>query len=129
MPISRSPLHSKARRRASASSRVEFQPKLILTVPVRPSPQRNLELPAAVSGSVQAAQVEKARAGSGNIQFAGKLTVKPDADACVYVSCGSAVYEAFCMEDDGFAVNVPEGTTPESVIYNVGGVPQMFQIN
>ena len=94
-----------------------------------PSPQRNVQLPAAVSGSVQAAQVEKARAGSGNIQFAGKLTVKPDADACVYVSCGSAVYEAFCMEDDGFAVNVPEGTTPESVIYNVGGVPQMFQIN
>ena len=37
--------------------------------------------------------------------------------------------EAFCMEGDGFAVNVPEGTTPESVIYNVGGVPQMFQIN
>lgn len=102
---------------------------LIQNVPVMPSPQRNLELPAAVSGSVQAAQVEKARAGSGNIQFAGKLTVKPDADACVYVSCGSAVYEAFCMEDDGFAVNVPEGTTPESVIYNVGGVPQMFQIN
>ena len=102
---------------------------LIQNVPVMPSPQRNLELPAAVSGSVQAAQVEKARAGSGNIQFAGKLMVKPDADACVYVSCGSAVYEAFCMEDDGFAVNVPEGTTPESVIYNVGGVPQMFQIN
>ena len=102
---------------------------LIQNVPVMPSPQRNLELPAAVSGSVQAAQVEKARAGSGNIQFAGKLTVKPDADACVYVSCGSAVYEAFCMEDDGFAVNVPEGTIPESVIYNVGGVPQMFQIN
>ena len=102
---------------------------LIQNVPVMPSPQRNLELPAAVSGSVQAAQVEKARAGSGNIQFAGKLTVKPDADACVYVSCGSAVYEAFCMEDDGFAVNIPEGTIPESVIYNIGGVPQMFQIN
>ena len=47
---------------------------------------------------------------------------------CVYVVCSGVVYEAFCLEADGFAVNVPETATPEFVIYNIGGVPQMFQI-
>ena len=102
---------------------------LIQNVPVMPSPVRNMELPAAHSGSVEIAQVEKARAGSGCVQYAGQLQVKPDADACVYVVCDGIVYEAFCLENDGFAVNVPEGTIPQSVIYNIGGVPQMFEIN
>ena len=102
---------------------------LIQNVPVMPSPVRNMELPAAHSGSVEIAQVEKARAGSGCVQYAGQLPVQPDADACVYVVCDGIVYEAFCLENDGFAVNVPEGTIPQSVIYNIGGVPQMFEIN
>ena len=102
---------------------------LIRNVPVMPSPRRDLELPAAVSGSIQVTQVEKARAGSGNVQFAGTLTETPDADTCVYTVCDGIVYEAFCMEGNGFAVNVPEGATPQYVIYNIGGVPRMFQIN
>ncbi len=99
---------------------------LIQNVPVMPSPVRSLTLPAEISGSVAVSQPEKARAGSGCVQFTGTLPVKPDADACVYVVCSGVVYEAFCLEEDGFAVNVPEGSTPESVIYNIGGVPQML---
>jgi len=102
---------------------------LIQNVPVMPSPARNIELPTAVSGSAEAKPVDKARAGSGCVQFAGNLPVKPDAGSCVYVVCSGAVYEAFCLENDGFAVNVPETATPEYVIYNIGGVPQMFEIN
>ena len=102
---------------------------LIQNVPVMPSPVRNVELPAAVSGSMEVSKAEKARAGSGCVQFTGKLDAKPDADACIYVVCDGTVYEAFCLEEDSFAVNVPEGTQPQYVIYNIGGVPQMFQIN
>ena len=94
-----------------------------------PSPVRNVELPAAVSGSMEVSKAEKARAGSGCVQYAGRLTVKPDADACVYALCDGTVYEAFCLEEDRFAVNVPEGTQLQYVIYNVGGLPQMFQIH
>ena len=78
---------------------------------------------------MQVERAENARTAAGCVQYAGTLPVKPDADACVYVVCGGAVYEAFCLENDGFALNVPEGATPSSVIYNVGGVPQMFEIH
>lgn len=101
---------------------------LIRNVPVMPSPVRNIELPADVSGAAEVSMVENARAGGGYVQFAGTLPVKPDVNACVYVVCDGATYEAFCLEDDGFAVNVPEGTAPQYIIYNIGGVSQMFEI-
>ena len=101
---------------------------LIQNVPVMPSPVRKLELPDVVSGTVEASKVENARAGSGCAQFAGTLPVKPDAASCVYVVCDGITYEAFCLENDGFAVNVPDGVTPQYVVYDIGGVPQMFQI-
>ena len=101
---------------------------LIKNVPVMPSPVRTLPLPDAISGSAQVAQVEKARAGSGNVQYTGTLPASADVNACVYVVCSGTVYEAFCLENDGFAVNVPENQNPEYVIYNIGGIPQMFQI-
>ena len=101
---------------------------LIQNVPVMPSPVRKLELPDVVSGTVEASKVENARAGNGCAQFAGTLPAKPDAASCVYVVCDGVTYEAFCLENDGFAVNVPEGANPQYVIYNISGVPQMFQI-
>lgn len=101
---------------------------LIENVPVMPSPVRNVELPAAVSGTARIEKDEKARAGSGYVQVTGTLPVAPDADSCVYVVCDGTAYEAFCLENDGFAVNVPEETVPQYVIYNIGGLPQMFEI-
>ena len=101
---------------------------LIRNVPVMPSPVRDVQLPAAASGSASIAKAENARTAGGCVQYTGTLPVKPDADACVYVVCGGTVYEAFCLENDGFAVNVPENATPEYFVYNIGGVPQMFQI-
>lgn len=102
---------------------------LIQNVPVMPSPVRNVQLPTEICGSAELAAVDKARAGTGCVQFTGTLPEKPDADACVYVVCGGVAYEAFLLENDGFAINVPEGSTPEFVIYNIGGTPQMFNIN
>ena len=62
------------------------------------------------------------------MQYTGTLPVKPDADACVYVVCSDIVYEAFCLENDGYAVNVPEAAVPQYLVYNIGGVPQMYEI-
>ena len=101
---------------------------LIRNIPVMPSPVRSMEISAAVSGSLAVSAAENARTASGCVQWTGTLPVRPDVDACIYVVCGGTVYEAFCLENDGFAVNVPEGAAPESIIYNIGGVPQMFQI-
>jgi len=102
---------------------------LVQNVPVMPSPVRDLPLPAAFSGSAQVTREEKTRTAAGCVQLTGRLPAEPDADACVYVVCDGTVYEAFCLENDGFAVNVPETATAECIVYNIGGVPQMFQIN
>ena len=101
---------------------------LIQNVPVMPSPVRKLEIPAESRGSIQVTRAEQARAGNGCVQLTGQLTEKPDPDSCVYAVCGGIVYEAFCLEKDGFAVNVPEGAKPEAVLYYIGGVLQMFEI-
>lgn len=101
---------------------------LIQNVPVMPSPVRKLEIPAESRGTVTVTRAEQARAGSGCVQLTGQLTEKPDPDSCVYAVCGGIVYEAFCLEKDGFAVNVPEGAKPEAVLYYIGGVLQMFEI-
>ena len=103
-------------------------PYLIQNVPVMPSPQRNLQLPDKISGSVAVTREKGAKTPDGCIQLTGQLPETPDADSCVYVVCGGVVYEAFCLEKDGFAANVPEGAIPEAIVYSIGGVPQMFQI-
>ena len=103
-------------------------PYLIQNIPVMPSPQRNLQLPDEIRGTAAVTQDEKAKTAPGCIQLRGQLPETPDADSCVYVVCGNTVYEAFCLENDGFAVNVPEGATPEAILYSIGGMPQMFQI-
>ena len=103
-------------------------PYLIQNVPVMPSPARSISQPASVSGTAKMAPAENARAGTGYVQYRGTLPVRPDAGSCVYVVCGGTVYEAFCLEADGFAINVAEGNLPQYVIYTIGGVPQMFEI-
>ena len=99
---------------------------LIQNVPVMPSPRRSIALPEEIRGTVALQQAEQGR--SGLAQYRGQLPETPDVDACIYVVCADAVYEAFCLENDGFAVNVAEDATPRYVIYHIGGVPQMFEI-
>lgn len=101
---------------------------LIQNVPVMPAPVRTMELPQTVSGTAQAAVDEAARAGEGCVQLRGTLPKPADADSCVYVVCSGVVYEAFCLENGGFAANVPESAAPQYIIYNIGGVTQMFEI-
>ena len=43
--------------------------------------------------------------------------------------CDGIAYEAFILKDEGFAVNVPEGTKPEAVIYESGGETRLLTIS
>lgn len=94
---------------------------LLLNAPVMPSPVVQLELPEKTSGSAQIT------AKKGSIK--GTLPQTPDTDSSVYVVCGGAVYEAFLLADGGFAVNVPEGTNAQYLVYTVGGTLTMFETN
>lgn len=94
---------------------------LLLNAPVMPSPVVQLELPEKTSGSAQIT------AKKGSIK--GTLPQTPDTDSSVYVVCGGAVYEAFLLADGGFAVNVPEGTNAQYLVYTVGGTLMMFETN
>ena len=88
---------------------------LISYVPVMASPIRDVAVPQTASGTATAALQAKAKAPEGLQQWKGTLPGTPDGGSAIYVSCGGAVYEAFCLEDGGFAVYLPEGQTPSAV--------------
>jgi hypothetical protein len=99
---------------------------LIQNVPIMEAPVRDIELPATVSGKADAAVDSAARSPEGYSLLRGTLHEKPDADSCVYVICDGVAYEAFCLENNGFAAHIPGKAT--HIVYNIGGVPQMFEI-
>ena len=91
---------------------------LITNVPVSASPQVQVTLPKS-SGSREITPDPKAKAPEGLTLWRG--TVETDPESPVYVVCGGQVYEAYLMEDNGFAVYLPEGETPEALGYQSGG--------
>ena len=99
---------------------------LIQNVPIMEAPVRTIDLPASVSGKAQAAVDGSSRSPEGYSLIRGTLPQTPDADSCVYVICDGVAYEAFCMENDGFAAHVPGKAT--HVVYSIGGTLQMFEI-
>lgn len=96
---------------------------LIQYVPVMTSPQQAVQIPETVAGSV--AVTTKERGG-----FTLVTGAVPDVDETspVYVLCGGTAYEAFCLADNGFAVNLPEGSAAEGVICAVDGVMVCYEI-
>ena len=89
---------------------------LVSNLPVMPSPQRELELPRTAAGSIP---MEIGSRGE-YTQVTGTLPKVDDASP-VYVVCEDAVYEAFCLENNRFGVNLPEGSTAKAVVCTVGG--------
>ncbi len=90
---------------------------LITYLPVIVSPARDIVIPAEASGSI-ALQYENRKSPEGYNCISGRL--KAEADSKVYVVCDGVTYEAL-LHKDGFAVYVPEGVTPEGVVYSIGG--------
>lgn len=96
---------------------------LITYLPVMPAPQAEVSLPETVSGSIAATVSSR----KDLLQVKGHLPAV-DADSSVYVVCGTAVYEAFCLEDAGFGLYLESGLTPGYVICTVEGVSTMYQL-
>lgn len=99
---------------------------LIQNVPVMEAPVRELDVILPVSGTAKAEVDEKARSPKDHSLLRGTLPEKPDADSLVYVLCDGVAYEAFCLENDGFAAHIPGEAT--HVVYSIAGQLQMFEI-
>jgi len=88
---------------------------LITNVPIMESPVRQIALPENVSGYVSV-KATNSKAPQGYVQLQGQL----ETDGKIYVICGGEAYEAFVLNDDKFAVNVPVEAQPETVVYTSG---------
>lgn len=96
---------------------------LTKNLPVLPAPQVQLDAPASVSGTVT---VTTATRGDW-LQVKGQLP-ETDPESPVYVICGDAVYEAFCMAEFGFGLHLSPDSQPESVMCYQGGIPVLYQL-
>lgn len=99
---------------------------LIQNVPIMEAPARELDVVLTVSGQLYAEVDESARSPEGHSLVRGTLPQTPDADSLVYVICDGVAYEAFCLENDGFAAHIPGEAT--HVVYSIAGQLQMFEI-
>lgn len=100
---------------------------LITYAAVMPSPERELALPEP-SGSVEV-QTSTVRGQEGMVQIQGTLPDGVDADSPVYVCCGGKIYEAFCLENNSFAANLPENATLEGVAFLEQGAVRLLTIS
>ena len=96
---------------------------LLTYVPVMPSPEREVSARERLDGTVELTQT-KGKAPEGYTQWKGTLEEVPEGS--VYILSGETAYEAFLLKDGSFAVNVPEGTEPEAVLYTAGGEPKLL---
>lgn len=101
---------------------------LITYVPVMESPVRDITLPESASGTAQAQSKPKSKAPEGWCLWQGELPAQPDDFASVYVACEETVYEAFCLENNGYAVYLPEDVTPDALAFIIDGNMQKFTI-
>ncbi len=103
-------------------------PNLIKYAPVMPSPVGQITLPTQVSGTVQVQRQEKEKAPEGLVQIKGTLPRTPDTASAVYLVCDGLAYEAFLLENDGFAAYVPENGEIQGVVYTIGDTLMLFEI-
>lgn len=85
---------------------------LLANVPIMESPVREISVPEQASGAISV-KTTNYKAPEGYVQLRGHL----EADGKIYVVCGGNAYEAFLLENNGFAVNVPLDAQPEAVVY------------
>lgn len=95
---------------------------LITNLPVMASPVRQVEMP---EESAETITVNAETKGD-FIRVTGNIP-QVDADSALYVVCGDMVYEAFCLADNGFGVNLPEGSEAEYLICTVDGADVAYK--
>ena len=93
---------------------------LITNVPVMPSPRADI-CPAASQGTLTAKAAKKGEL----LQISGTLPGEADR---VYVVTDSGTFEAFLLAGNGYAANVPSGSTATNIIYTIGERSQMYEL-
>ena len=92
---------------------------LIQNVPVMPAPARAIPASPAAEAAV-ALETSSETAIPGYVLLRGTLPVPPDEASPVYFRSGDNCWEAFLLQDDGFALYLPEtalAAEPVSVIF------------
>jgi len=92
-------------------------------LPVMPAPVEAIDLPEQVSGTISATAAKR----GDFLQVKGAFPVL-DADSPVYVLCGNTAYRAFCLEETGFGLSLPEDALPEYALCYQSGELTMYQI-
>lgn len=100
---------------------------LIAYLPVLENPQVDISLPEA-AGSCTLEQ-KKGKAPEGFVLWQGTIPEETDTDSPVYVTCASGVYQALLLKDNGYAVYLPEGVTPQSISFRCQNQWQTYDCN
>ena len=93
---------------------------LITNIPVMLSPRGDI-CPATSQGTLTAKTAKKGTL----LQVTGTLPGEADR---AFVTCDSGVFEAFLLENNGFAVNLPADSKVENIIYTIGDTTQMYEL-
>lgn len=98
---------------------------LLRYTPDMPAPARDLSLPES-SGT---AAIDVGRSNLEGMQLlTGQLPETPDETSAIYVAAGGMVYQAFCMEDNGFAAHIPADAAPEGIAFYAGGQLRLLAV-
>lgn len=96
---------------------------LITNVPVMASPERDVEISGETVGAIAATVSTKADF----LRVTGNVP-EVDDDSDIFVVCGDKAYEAFCMAEGGFAVNLPQDSEPDYLICTANGVQVIYEL-
>lgn len=96
---------------------------LTTNLPVMPAPQVQLALSDTVSGTLSVTASTR----GDYLQIKGQLPFV-DADSSIYVVCDTGAYEAFCLADSGFGINLDPESVPEYVVCTANGTLTMYQL-
>lgn len=96
--------------------------QLVQNVPVMPAPVRETPVYQETSNRAEISQEQGGTVPEGYVLLKGRLAEPADDDSVIYLLCSGVCYEAFLLEDSGFAAYIPEEAAPESVVFVSGGV-------
>lgn len=100
--------------------------ELMRRVPLMPAPECTLDLPKS-SGRLALSPMA-GKAPEGLQGYRGTLPEHVDAHSPVYLVCGEQVYEAFCLENHGFAAYLDASQAVTGLAYYTGGVLTLLDI-
>ena len=89
---------------------------LTANLPVMPAPKAEIDLPDTVGGTVTVTAEKR----GDWLQVKGQLP-ETDDDSPVYVACADGVYEAFCLNEQGFGLSLAPDAAVEYVVCTANG--------